>query len=214
MPPYLICFAGAFRNGPLGLTAQTTAGQDTGFIGDPKGTLDSMTSGGKSYYYLADAHGSVIASVNEAGTKANTYDYNPRGETRATTKETAPQPYRYAGACQDPTQLYKMGARNYDTNLGRFTATDPSGQDTNPYLYVTGEPLNRIDPDGLFGFNSFIEGVGHAMAATAAAYGFGAGFATCVPSRGVGCVAGVASGGAALVEETNAHKSLTTDFNE
>ncbi|MFJ1895846.1 MULTISPECIES: RHS repeat-associated core domain-containing protein [unclassified Streptomyces] len=86
--------------------------------------------------------------MDEAGAKVNTYDYNPRGETRATTNESAPQPYRYAGAYQDPTQLYKMGARYYDTNLGRFTQTDPSGQETNPYLYAAGDPVNLIDPDG------------------------------------------------------------------
>ncbi|MGW0669844.1 RHS repeat-associated core domain-containing protein [Streptomyces sp. NPDC002746] len=101
-----------------------------------------------------------MASVDETGTKANTYDYNPRGETRATTNETAPQPYRYAGAYQDPTQLYKMGARYYDTNLGRFTQPDPSGQETNPYLYAGGgDPVNHTDPSGL----SFFDGVGKAF---------------------------------------------------
>ncbi|MFJ3592900.1 RHS repeat-associated core domain-containing protein [Streptomyces sp. NPDC090231] len=188
-----------FRNGPLGLTAQTTAGKDTGFVRDPKGTLDSMTTGGKSYYYLTDALGSVIGTVDEAGTKANTYDYNPRGETRATTNETAPQPYRYTGAYQDPTQLYKMGARYYDTNLGRFTQTDPSGQETNPYLYATGDPINHTDPTGLFGWSDFGENVGAFVG------GVVAGAATAaVCSTVVGCVAlgiglgalGGASGGA------------------
>lgn len=169
---------------------------------------------GKSCYYLTDALASVIGSVDEAGTNSNTYDCNSRGETRATTKESAPTPYRYAGAYQDPTQLYKMGARYYDTNLGRFTQTDPSGQETNPYLYVTGDPVNRSDPGGLFGFNSLIEGVGHALAAGAAGFGFGAGIATCALSVGAGCVAGIASGGAALVEGANAYKSLTTAFDE
>ncbi|WP_435879361.1 RHS repeat-associated core domain-containing protein [Streptomyces mutabilis] len=60
-----------------------------------------------------------------------------------------PQPYRYAGAYADPTGLYKMGHRYYDPTLGRFTQPDPSGQETNPYLYAAGDPINNLDPSGL-----------------------------------------------------------------
>ncbi|MFJ2058177.1 RHS repeat-associated core domain-containing protein [Streptomyces sp. NPDC087908] len=42
-----------------------------------------------------------------------------------------------------------MGARNYDPHLGRFTQPDPSGQETNPYLYAAGDPINHTDPNGL-----------------------------------------------------------------
>ncbi|MFD1829292.1 RHS repeat-associated core domain-containing protein [Streptomyces desertarenae] len=61
-----------------------------------------------------------------------------------------PQPYRFTGTYLDPTGLYKMGARYYDPHLGRFTQPDPSGHETNPYLYATGDPVNRTDPTGLF----------------------------------------------------------------
>ncbi|WP_237526965.1 RHS repeat-associated core domain-containing protein, partial [Streptomyces sp. SID337] len=43
-------------------------------------------------------------------------------------------------------------ARYYDPNIGRFTQRDPSGQEKNPYLYAEGDPVNRIDPSGLFSF--------------------------------------------------------------
>lgn len=52
-----------------------------------------------------------------------------------------------------------MGARYYDPQLGRFTQPDPSGQETNPYLYAAGDPVNRTDPSGLFGFGSFVDSV-------------------------------------------------------
>ncbi|MGW0672754.1 RHS repeat-associated core domain-containing protein [Streptomyces sp. NPDC002746] len=42
-----------------------------------------------------------------------------------------------------------MGARSYDTDLGRFTQTDPSGQETNFYLYANGDPVNHTYPGGL-----------------------------------------------------------------
>nr|WP_203588090.1 RHS repeat-associated core domain-containing protein [Actinospica acidiphila] len=63
------------------------------------------------------------------------------GLPRSTPTDAAPRPTRYAGAYADPTGLYKMGHR-YDAPLGRFTQPDPSGQETNPYLYASGDPIN------------------------------------------------------------------------
>ncbi|WP_256332934.1 RHS repeat-associated core domain-containing protein [Streptomyces sp. 2131.1] len=108
-----------------------------------------MTRSGKSYYYLTDATGNILGAVDQAGTRTHTYAYTPTGTTRTPT-ETVPQPYRYAGAYNDPTGLYEMGARYYDPTLGRFTQPDPSGQETNSYLYATGDPINHTDPSGLF----------------------------------------------------------------
>jgi hypothetical protein len=93
--------ATAFHHSQLGLSAKTVAGQDTGFIRDPEGTLNSVTTGGQSYYYLTDAIGSVVAVADEAGNKVNSYSYSPRGVTRSSTTEQVPQPYRFAGSYQD-----------------------------------------------------------------------------------------------------------------
>ncbi|MFE5402736.1 RHS repeat-associated core domain-containing protein [Streptomyces sp. NPDC056580] len=38
------------------------------------------------------------------------------------------------------TYYYLMGARYYDPSTARFTQTDPSGQETNAYLYAAGDP--------------------------------------------------------------------------
>ncbi|MEU2447053.1 RHS repeat-associated core domain-containing protein [Streptomyces althioticus] len=64
---------------------------------------------------------------------------------RSTPTDAAPRPTRYAGAYADPTGLYKMGHRYY-APLGRFTQPDLSGQETNPYLYASGDPINNIGP--------------------------------------------------------------------
>ncbi|MFJ4714027.1 RHS repeat-associated core domain-containing protein [Streptomyces sp. NPDC088785] len=138
-----------FHNGPVGLSASTTAGLDTGFIRSPQGTLNSMTRSGKSYYYLTDALGSTVALADGSGAKVASYRYSPRGVTTPTENAGVSQPYRFAGSYQDPTDMYHMGARYYDTRTGRFTQTDPSGQEKNPYLYAEGDPVNRIDPQGL-----------------------------------------------------------------
>ncbi|MFG2497440.1 RHS repeat-associated core domain-containing protein [Streptomyces sp. NPDC048441] len=153
----------AFHHGPLGLSSQTTGGVDTNFTHEADGTLNSFRTQGKTYYYLADAIGTTEAVVNADGEKVNSYTYSPRGVTTA--DEQVPQPYRFAGGYQDPTGLYHLKARFYDPNVGRFTQPDPSGLETNPYLYASGDPTNRIDPAGLFDFGNFMGGLGSAVVA-------------------------------------------------
>lgn len=152
-------------NGPVGVTRQATVSgpevNETGFIREPGGTLNSMTSEGKAYYYLTDALGSVIAMTDETGAKANTYAYTPTGTLRTDkTTQEAPQPYRFAAGYQDPTGLYHLNARFYDPTLGRFTQPDPSGQEVNPYLYAEGDPTNRIDQSGLLSKGGISDALG------------------------------------------------------
>ncbi|MFB8105881.1 RHS repeat-associated core domain-containing protein [Streptomyces sp. NPDC056007] len=139
-----------FTNAAVGLTGQNASGAATGFVREPSGTLVAMRSGGGSQYYLTDAQNSVIGLVDASGKRIATYSYGPYGETR--TNSGTNQPFRYTSAYLDTSGLYKMGARYYDPNLGRFTQPDPSGQETNTYLYASGDPVNRTDPTGLFGF--------------------------------------------------------------
>ncbi|MFF1447711.1 RHS repeat-associated core domain-containing protein [Streptomyces sp. NPDC058274] len=166
-----------FHNGPLGLSAKTTAGVDMGFNREPGGTLNSMTTGGKAYYYLTDAIGTVIALTDEDGNKVDSYTYSPRGvRILAQSTEPVPQPYRFAGNYQDPNGLYHLQARYYDANIGRFTQPDPSGQEQNPYLYAEGDPVNNIDPSGL----GWLQAVGDFVSDQESKFGAAA-----------GCVAGV-----------------------
>ncbi|MEU7283054.1 RHS repeat-associated core domain-containing protein [Streptomyces sp. NPDC045431] len=183
-----------FHHTALGLTGTTTAGTDTGFVREPAGTLNSMRTGGKSYYYLTDATGNVLGLVDETGARTHTYAYNPTGRARTTT-ETIPQPYRFAGAYADPTGLYKMGARYYDPNTGRFTQPDPSGQETNPYLYAAGDPVNRTDPTGLLSLSGALEvaGIGLTLGALAASGPLGIGLGVAAAAADIG---GAAASGA------------------
>lgn len=73
------------------------------------------------------------------------------GEIRATSTNAAvtANPLRYIGGYQEAANLYKLGARYYDATTGRFTQSDPAGQESNPYAYAGCNPVNSKDPSGL-----------------------------------------------------------------
>ncbi|WP_376767086.1 RHS repeat-associated core domain-containing protein [Streptomyces bohaiensis] len=144
------------------------------------------------HYFVTDAIGSVVAVVDEARSQVNAYSYSPRGVTRsAHTTEEVDQPYRFAGGYQDDTGLYHLSARYYDPRIGRFTQPDPSGQEENPYLYAEGDPVNRIDPTGLYSDEEFREDVGFVGSTTGIGAGLGAAVGSVVPVVGTGAGGGV-----------------------
>ncbi len=63
-------------------------------------------------------------------------------------------PFGYAGGLYDRTTgLVRFGARDYDAEIGRWTAKDPigfGGGDGNLYGYVGSNPTNWIDSSGKF----------------------------------------------------------------
>jgi uncharacterized protein RhaS with RHS repeats len=55
----------------------------------------------------------------------------------------------------------RFGARDYDPQVGRWTAKDPTdfaGDDSNLYGYVAGNPVDSIDPTGEFGIVGAVAG--------------------------------------------------------
>jgi RHS repeat-associated protein len=61
--------------------------------------------------------------------------------------------FGFAGGLFDhETGLTRFGARDYDAQLGRWTARDPilfAGGQANLFAYVGSDPINFIDPSGL-----------------------------------------------------------------
>lgn len=130
---------------------------------DESGTLTTMRDGSGNYHYLTDALGSVAAVTKSDGSLAKVtapdgstgsrYQYDPYGVTSAVgaAADTAViNPWRYTGQFQDPTGLYKMGARYMQPAKGQWTQPDPSALESNAYLYVRGNPVNLTDPSGLW----------------------------------------------------------------
>ena len=123
-----------------------------------------MVKGDSTYRFITDHLGSVRLVVNvETGTIAQRIDYdefgnvllNRSGSGDPPLAGTNPdfQPFAYAGGLYDSqTKLVHFGARDYDAVVGRWTAKDPIKFDTgtNVYKYCNNNPINYVDPKGLF----------------------------------------------------------------
>jgi RHS repeat-associated protein len=111
-----------------------------------------MSRGGVTYRIVTDMLGSVRLVLDAAnGAVAQRLDYDQFGRV---VRDTNPgfTPFGFAGGLYDPdTGLVRFGARDYDPEVGRWTAKDPllfDGGDTNLYAYALGDPVNRTDPTG------------------------------------------------------------------
>lgn len=110
------------------------------------------------FYYHYDGLGSVTNVTNSSGLPQWSYTYDAFGNSRSATKVNplAPDtPMRFTGEYLDPTGLYHLRARQYDPELGRFTATDPwpagiSDPYVSTYAYVNNRPTLFVDPSGMF----------------------------------------------------------------
>jgi RHS repeat-associated protein len=106
-----------------------------------------------TYRIVSDHLGSPRLVVNTTdGSVAQRIDYDEFGNI---TQDTAPgfQPFGFAGGLYDTqTGLTRFGARDYDAQVGRWTAKDPikfKGGDTNLFGYIVNDPINFIDLSGL-----------------------------------------------------------------
>lgn len=195
-----------YQTGPLGLASQTGGGT-TYWTRDPTGSLVSERVGSAHYYYAFDGIGSVVALLDASGNAADTYSYDPYGNTRASTGGVA-NPFQYTGGYHDPDGLYHYGARYYDTALGRFTQQDPTAQEANLYAYAMNDPINRVDPTGQFSFTNLLNdlaggAVGVVVGAACAASTLGLGTIGCGVLGGLAAI-GVTEGLNVLDEEVTA----------
>ncbi len=133
---------------------------------------DYMVKGGVTYRIFSNHLGSPVLVVNASdGAVAQTMRYDEWGNV---TLDTNPgfQPFGFAGGLYDQdTKLTRFGARDYDAEVGRWTAKDPIRFDggLNLYGYVANDPINALDLLGLCAEQSSQNGLG------AAIRGFGGG---------------------------------------
>ncbi|WP_407651713.1 polymorphic toxin-type HINT domain-containing protein [Actinoplanes sandaracinus] len=104
-------------------------------------------------WLFSDHQGTQQISIN-AGTQAvTTRRQTPYGGERGTNPMWVNKK-SFVGGDIDPTGLINIGARRYDTALGRFISVDPlmdltDPQQWNGYNYANNSPITKSDPTGL-----------------------------------------------------------------
>ena len=140
------------------LLAETdTAGAVSRYYIHGLGLLAAVTPADAVSCYHYDGVGSTVAITNSSQTVVNAYAYDPFGNILSQNEAFA-QPFKYVGklgVMAEPNGFYSMRARYYDPAAGRFISEDPlgfDGGDVNLYVYAGNNPVNRVDPSGLYWF--------------------------------------------------------------
>jgi len=129
----------------------------------------AVAKGTNVYFYHADGAGSVVALTNWSGATVEGYTYDTFGKFQRF-GNAVQNTYGFTGREYDAeTGLYYYRARYYDPETGRFISKDPIGFaggdanlynyvdivgkppiETNLYQYAGNDPINLIDPLGLW----------------------------------------------------------------
>jgi RHS repeat-associated protein len=123
----------------------------------PVATVDNTGSGSATSstvnYVVADQLATPRAVTNSAGTVIWSWAYagNPFGEQQATSSGYVLN-LRYPGQWHDAeTGTADNGYRTFESYLGRYAQTDPTGFNggISTYAYVGNNPFSFVDPSGL-----------------------------------------------------------------
>ncbi len=127
---------------------------------------------GFDYYYLAyDQIGSLRYVFDESGSVAKAISYDAFGNVLSDSSPSLKLPLGFAGGHTDQdTGLVRFVARDYDPEIGRWTAGDPIGIQGDPmnlgngYTYVGNNPGTYVDPFGLLTWQEIVDIAGCSIA--------------------------------------------------
>nr|MEC6698351.1 RHS repeat-associated core domain-containing protein [Sphingobium sp. SJ10-10] len=129
--------------------------------GQPLAVIDAA---GTISYLLNDQVGQPQKMLNPGGTVSWQRIAGIFGDTVSQpVGTTAANPLRFPGQQYDPNiALHYNYFRDYDPATGRYLETDPIGLygGVNPYIYVNGNPITQVDPDGKVALNIVTGAIG------------------------------------------------------
>jgi RHS repeat-associated protein len=109
-------------------------------------------------YLGKDILGSVRTATGDGGTLEDRYEYDAFGKPYIGDLSGG-MDLGYTGKPYDAdTGMYNYGYRDYTPELARFTTVDPIRDGTNWFAYVNNDPVNWIDPWGLYVINDITLG--------------------------------------------------------
>lgn len=112
-----------------------------------------MTSEGKKFSLAVYQVGSIFMVADDQGNEVKRIIYDSFGNVLVDTNEQFSLPLGFASGLTDKdTGLVHFSFREYDPEIGRFTAQDPLGHgggDVDVYGYCLDDPINFHDPLGL-----------------------------------------------------------------
>lgn len=102
----------------------------------------------------ADQAGTVKVVADMQGKVIQHVIYDSFGNVLENNRPDLYIPIGFAGGVKDRyTGFVRFGYRDYDPAIGRFTTPDPlgdTGGDHDPWEYCVDDPVNAVDPQGLF----------------------------------------------------------------
>ena len=120
--------------------------------------LEQINRDGSVFWFHHDQLGSTRALTNSHRNVVGLYGYTLYGQRPLSNGDNdgddglpAKTPLLFAGQYTDlESGLQYLRARYYDPSTGQFLTRDPSNMVTRtPYLYASGDPVNRADASGL-----------------------------------------------------------------
>jgi RHS repeat-associated protein len=136
----------------------------------------AVNAEGVTYYLTYDQVGSLRVVADVGGNVIKKIEYDAFGNVIEDTNASFDILFGFAGGLHDQDiGLVRFGYRDYDPDIGRWTAKDPigfAGGDTDLYGYVLSDPVNSYDQWGLA--PSWV-GIAGEAAATTGLILFGAG---------------------------------------